>query len=233
MFSGLMTSVAMCRQQKYLEPEKIMKGVMDPPKRFKKRVDRRSMGNYDYVLTESNTNPESARDPETEYREASQAGGETVMQYKSDGTYRYKPLLPGDGKDGVIAPWSSSSWVDEEVDGLVRDWDRGGLGEHDIQVHRAEDLLQGVEGEPTQFALDEIGAVLHDGLELNVPVPALPSRDEMQHVRALGCLPVLPAGSAGQGDAESGEEWEVCGLVPHSEEPREEVDLAGHCGNGQ
>jgi hypothetical protein len=66
-----------------------------------------------------------------------------------------------------------------------------------------------------------------------VPVPALPPGDEVQHVRALGGLAVLPAGVAGEGNGERGEEGEVGGLVAHAEQPRKEVDLAGHGGDGQ
>lgn len=223
MFSGLMTSVALCRQYKYSDPQREVKGPMDPPKRFTRRVGRHLNDQAAYVSTDPAQH-------EKDYKEAAQAGGETVRQ---GNTHRYKPLLPGDGQDGVITPWSPGGGVDEEVDGLVRDWDRRRLREHDVQVDAPKDLLQGVEREPTQFAFDEIWAVLHDGLELHVSVPALPPGDQVEHVRALSCPPVLSAGCAGQSDAESGEEWEICGLVPHPEEPREEVDLAGHRGNSQ
>jgi len=147
--------------------------------------------------------------------------------------YRNESFLPRDGEDGVVAAGSPSGRVDEDVDGLVDDGLRRPLREHDVQVHGPEDLLQRVEGQPAQLALNQIGPVLHDRLELHVPVPALPPRDEVQHVRALGGLALLPAGVAGQRHRERREEGEVGRLVAHSEEPREEVDLAGHGGDGQ
>lgn len=159
---------------------------------------------------------------------------ESWKDYKGETlTHRDHALLPRNREDGVVAPWSPRRGVDEEMDLLICDWGRGCLREHDIQVDRAEDLLEGVEGEPTQFALDEVGAVLHDRLQLDVPVPALPPRDEVQHVGTL-CRPtVLPAGVAGESDGECGEEREVGGLVPHAEEAREEVDLGCDSGDGQ
>ena len=148
-------------------------------------------------------------------------------------THRDQPLLPGDGQDGVIAPWAPGRWVDEEVDGLVGHRGRRRLREHDVQVHAPEDLLQRVEGEPTQFAFDEVWTVLHDGLELKVPVPALPARHQVKHVGAFSCPPVLSTGGAGQSDGESGEEGEVGRLVPHPQQAREEVDLTCDSGDGQ
>ena len=38
---------------------------------------------------------------------------------KAGETHGNHPLLPGDGHDGVIAPWPTSSRVDEDVDGIV------------------------------------------------------------------------------------------------------------------
>ena len=76
-------------------------------------------------------------------------------------------------------------------------------------------------------------AVLHDGFKLDVPVTALPAGDEVEHMRALGRLPVLSALGAGEGDAQGGEHGEVGGLVPHSQQPGEEIDLACDGGDGQ
>ena len=148
-------------------------------------------------------------------------------------TYSDHALLSRHRQDGVVAARSPGGGVNEEMDGLVRYrgwWD---LGEHNVQVNGAEDLLQGVEGEPTQFTLDEVGPVLHDRLELDVPVPALPPRHQVEHVRALSCLPVLSTGGAGERYTEGGEEREVGGLVPHAQEAREEVDLACDCRDSQ
>ena len=148
-------------------------------------------------------------------------------------THRDKPLLPADREDSVIAAWPACGRIDEEVDGLVGYGRRRGLGEHDVQVDGPEDLLEGVERQPTQFAFDEIWPVLHNGLEFEVPITALPARDEVEHVGAVRRLPVFSALGAGEGDAEGGEHGEVGGLVAHAEEAREEVDLAGDGGDGQ
>ncbi len=139
--------------------------------------------------------------------------------------HRDEPLLPGDGDDCVIAPWATRRRVDEEVDYVVDDPLRWGLGEHDVHIRRLEDLLEGVEGEATQFAFDEIWPILHDGFELDVAVPRLPPRDEVEHVGAVGRLPFLAALGAGQGHAEDAEEGQVGDLVPHAEQARVEVDL--------
>ena len=147
--------------------------------------------------------------------------------------HRDEPLLPADGEDGVVAAWSPCGRIDEEVDDLVGYGRRVGLGEHDVQIGRLKDLLEGVEGEPTQFAFDEVWPVLHNGLEFEVPVAALPARDEVQHVGALRRLAVFSALGAGEGDAEGSEHGEVGGLVAHAEEAREEVDLARDGGDGQ
>lgn len=226
MFSGIMSSVAMCREARKEEISPPIRFVriggscearkeMPNPSRFV-RNGRRFL---DPSETDINTNK---NDNWQEYAEALLYGGETLSQ---NNTHRDHSLLPCHRQDGVVAPWSPSRGVDEEMDGLIRYWGRGQLGEHDVQVNGPEHLLQGIEGEPAQLALDEIGTVLHDSLKLDVPVPALPPRDEVQHVGALCSPPVLPAGVAGESDAQCGEEREVGGLVPHSEEPREEVDL--------
>jgi len=148
-------------------------------------------------------------------------------------SHRNEPLLSPDGDDGVIAPWSPGRGVDEQVYGVVGDPGRGGLGEHDVHVGGAEDLLERVEREAAQLALDEVGPVLHDGLELDVAVPRLPSWDEVEHVGAVGRLPVFAALGAGQGHAEDAEEGLVCDLVPHAEEARVKVDLRGEGRDGQ
>ncbi len=181
----------------------------------------------------SEVTPSASESPfwQYEYEEALMGGGETERSVKT--TYRDHALLSGHRQDGVVAPWTPGSGVNEEMDGLVRYWGRRQLREHDVQVNRSEDLLQGVECETTQFALDEVGAVLHDCFQLDVPFPALPARYEVKHVGALGGLAVLPAGVAGESNGECGKEGEVCSLVPHSEKTREEVDLAGNSGNGQ
>ena len=228
MFSGIMSSVAMCREvRKEAMPNPIRfvrigasregsKEAMPNPSRYVKRF-----GASRRFLDPSETT--NKNDNWQEYAEALLYGGETLSE--NNPTHRDHPLLPCDRQDGVVAPWSPSSRVNEEMDGLIRYWGRGGLGEHDVQVYRPEHLLQGIKGEPAQLALDEVGTVLHHSLQLDVPIPALPPRDEVKHVGAPSGLAVLSTGSTCESDGECGEERQVGGLVPHSEEPREEVDL--------
>ena len=148
-------------------------------------------------------------------------------------TYRNKALLPGDGNDGIVTPRAASSRINEDVDSLVEVGWGGALTEHDVKVSSPEDLLQAVESQTRELGLNEVGPVLHDRLELDMPVPALPPGDQMQHVGALRSLPVLFALAAGQGDAQRGEHGLVGNPVPHPEEAGEEVDLTGDCGDGQ
>ena len=258
MFSGIMSTVAMCREQQRIKekvqsPTRLMnckqcKEEVGPPVRFVRRphahseeskIDSKSnnpKSNNPKSDNPKSNNPKSnnpkSNNPSNAWQEYS-----TALLYKfykvKKSTHRDHTLLSRNREDCVVAPWPPSRWVDEEMDLLIRNWDRRHLSEHDVQIDGAEDLLKGVEGEPTQFALDEVGAVLHDRLQLDVPVPALPPGDEVEHVGALRCLAVLPAGVAGEGDAERGEEREVGGLVPHPEKPSEEVDLACDSGDGQ
>jgi hypothetical protein len=231
MFSGIMSSVAMCREQnKNMRP---MSDELNPPTRFIRGIGmstRSSATPFGKRFLHPSETATSAGDPHSwkrEYAEAFFYGGETVSQSQRLTTHRDHTLLSRNGQDGVVTPWSPGSGVDEEVNGLVCNWCRRQLGEHDVQVDCAKDLLKGVESQPTQFTLDEVGAVLHDSFELEMPVPTLPARDEMEHVGALGALPSFPAGVAGESDGKRGEEGEVCGLVSHAKKPREEVDFTG------
>ena len=235
MFSGLMSSLAMCREHQRISSDEAMK----PPIRFIRNVNqkasrnpfplsKRSLDSSDVSISGSYREPP---DWQCEYASALLYGGETLSQRNT--THRDHALLSRYRQDGVVAPGSPGCRVDKEVDSLIGYWDRRHLCEHDIQIDSPKDLLQRVESEPTQFALDEVGAILHDCLQLDMPVSALPPRDEVEHVRALDSLASLPAGIAGQSDAQCGEDWEICGLVSHSQESREEVDLASDSGNGQ
>jgi hypothetical protein len=60
------------------------------------------------------------------------------------------------------------------MDVLVDDRRGHGLLKHRFDVLRLEALLKRVEGQAGQLGLDEVGPVLHDGLELDVAVRALP-----------------------------------------------------------
>ena len=88
--------------------------------------------------------------------------------------YRYQPLLAGHGDDGVVAVGPPRGWVNEDVDVLVDDCGRRGLVKHDLDVLGLEDLLKRVERKPGKLRLNEVRPVLHDGLELDVAVRALP-----------------------------------------------------------
>ena len=173
------------------------------------------------------------RDPERFVRKPKKSRARRLSTQIYGLSHRNEPLLSPDGEDGVVAPWPPGGGVDEEVNDVVGDPRRGRLGEHDVQVDGAEDLLERVEGKAAELALDEVGAVLHDGLELDVAVPRLPSWDEVEHVGAVGRLPVFAALGAGQGHAQNAEQWEVCDLVPHAEEARVEVDLRCEGRDGQ
>ena len=140
--------------------------------------------------------------------------------------HREQPLLARHREHGVVAVRPTRGGVDEEVDVVVDGRYGRRLREHDVEVLPAEDLLQRVEGEAGQLALDEVGAVLHDGLELEVAVGALPAGDEVQHVDALGALADGLALGAGQLDAEEGEDGLMGDWVAHLHEPGVEVDLA-------
>jgi hypothetical protein len=137
-----------------------------------------------------------------------------------------------DAQDGVVALGPAGSWVDEGVDRVVQNGRGWGLVEHGLDVRRLEDLLVGVEGEAGELALDEVGAVLHDGLELDVAVGALPARDQVQHVHALRGPAVLDALAAGQLHADAGEEGQARDPVAHPEQARVEVDLRGQGRDG-
>ena len=121
---------------------------------------------------------------------------------KNRPTHRNQTLFSDDRQHSIVAPRPSSSRVDEHMNSLIQLNSRRLLREHHIQIDSPEDLLEGVEGEPGQLRLDQVGAVLHDGLQLEVAVAALPPRDQVEHVGAVGGLPVLPALGAGEGDAE-------------------------------
>jgi hypothetical protein len=193
--------------------------------------------------------------------------------------YRYQPLLAGYRDDGVVAVGSPRGWVNEDVDVLVDDRRGHGLLKHHVDVLGLEHLLKRVEGQPAQLGLDEVGPVLHDGLQLHMPVGALPPvpepvryiwmtnaegareggpmpppvryprktrtnkhqkgnlkakpGDEVEHVDALGGLPLGLARGAGQLHAQVGEHGLPRDSIPHLHEPRVEVDLARQGADGQ
>ena len=226
MFSGLMASVHMCRERDIVQPTtgSVAQDPMPPPARFIRRPN-----SFPRLFWQGNVTARTANTSTMIYPLLNNTYPDTSQTW----TYSDKPLLPADGQDRVVASWSPSGGVDKDVDCLVHNRCRRPLRKHNVEVDGTEDLLERVKSEAAELTFDQIWAVLHDGLELEVPVPALPPGDEVQHVGALSSLPVLPAGVAGEGDGEGREEGEVGGLVAHSEEAREEVDLGCDCGDGQ
>jgi len=97
-----------------------------------------------------------------------------VVGEKANNAHRYQSLLPGDRQDGVVGVGTARSGVDKDVHVLVDDGRGDGLLEHDLNVLGLEHLLQRVEGKTRQLGLDKVGPVLHDRLELDVPVGRLP-----------------------------------------------------------
>lgn len=189
-------------------------------------------------------------------------------------THRDYPLGAGHREDAVVALGTPRRRVDEQEHVLVQHRLRGPLGEHDVQVGRPEDLhpdmdevsqthrrmwsldywdlLAAVEREAAELALDEVGAVLHDGLELDVPVRALPPAagrqrpstpalpavlaapgDQVQHVHALGGLAVGDALLARQLHAQAREERHRRQPVPEPHEARVEVGPVPQRADGQ
>jgi transcriptional antiterminator Rof (Rho-off) len=154
-----------------------------------------------------------------------------------------------DTQHTVVALRTASSRVNEGVNGLVQDSLRRELIEHDLNMGSLEDLLIRVERETRQLALDQIRAVLHDRLQLDMPIRALPPGDQVEHVDALSRLAVLdtlpasqkphnyyPTNSgreqqqdtpAGQLHADARKKRQSRDLVTHSQETRVEVDLGG------
>jgi len=100
------------------------------------------------------------------------------------------------------------------------------LGKHDIQVRRLEDLLAAVKRQAAELALDEIRPVLHDGLELDMPVRTLPSWNQMKHVLTLVGLSIFYAFLARELDVQANEKWHVCDTVAHPHQAGVKVDFA-------
>jgi len=174
--------------------------------------------------------------------------------------HRNQTLVPRHAQHGVVALRPPRGGVDEDVHRFVDEGGRGGLGEHDVEVHRLKHLLTRVECEPSELALDQVGPVLHDGLELHVPVGGLPPVDEgavsglneealsgsestngsdgdslwhkVEAVDALGPLSFLDALLAGELDLLAREEGQPRDLVAKLDEPRVEVDLVPQGGDG-
>ena len=119
-------------------------------------------------------------------------------------THRNQPLLSGHGEYRVVAARAASSRIDEEVDEVIDDVRRGGLGEHNVEVLCPEDLLEGIEGQTRELRLDKIRPVLHDCLEFDVPIPALPARNQVEHVNTVRCFSLLSAFGASKRYAQRG-----------------------------
>ena len=183
--------------------------------------------------------------------------------YMPSYSYRYHALLPGDGENRVVGVGSPCCGIDENVDDVVEDWRGDRLLKHDLNEFRLENLLQGVKGQAGELRLDQVGPVLHDCLEFDVPVCRLPpaptkmpepsrfqkkSRtnkhknqvkilsapgNKVKHMDAL-CSPALGLTShTSQLDTKETKEGLPSESVAHLHEPGVEVDLAGKGGDGQ
>jgi hypothetical protein len=87
--------------------------------------------------------------------------------------------------------------------------------QRDPDIGLAEDLLQRVEGEARQLALDQVRPVLHHDAQLAVALRRLPHRDEVQAVHALVADAVLDALLARELDAARLEQGPIVHGVLH------------------
>jgi hypothetical protein len=170
--------------------------------------------------------------------------------------YRYEPLLAGHGDNRVVAVGPPCGWVNENMDVLVEDRRRTWLPEHGVDVLSLKGLLQGVKCQPGKLRLDEVGPVLHDGLELHMAVRALPPvpspasldaagaarrkgktmgspGDQVKHMDALGGPALGLARCAGELDAEKREDGLASDPIPHLHQARVKVDLARKRADGK
>ena len=133
----------------------------------------------------------------------------------------------------VVTCGSPCCWVNKCVDGLIQGNGGCGLGEHDVQKRVFEDLLERVKGQPGQFALDQVWAVLHDRFEFHVTVSTLPPGDQVEHVHTVRCLAFRLAGPTGELHGEESEHGRPGGPVPHLHQSCIKIHLACECADGQ
>jgi hypothetical protein len=120
----------------------------------------------------------------------------------------------------------TSSRVDHQVDTLIKHWLLSlGIIEHILDILRPERLLQRVKCHTRELRLDQIRPVLHDRLQPNVTLGALPARDQMKQMDAFTRLPVLYTLFAGEFDAQRGEDRHPSRFVAHFDKSRIEVDF--------
>lgn len=221
MFTGVAESIILCRQCKARQDlQEAQTGQDDDLESVLERL-RIDMEREERVISRINLWMNNEKQSER-FQEPMKDPSRFVRKKRA---HRNQSLLPSNGNDCVIAPWSTGGGVDEEVDHIICDPSRWRLGEHDVHIHGAKDLLERVEGEPTQFTFDEVWPVLHDGFELDVPVPRLPARNEVEHVGAVSRLAFFSALCAGEGDAEHAEKGQIGDFVPHAEEAGIKVDF--------
>ena len=65
--------------------------------------------------------------------------------------------------------------------------------DHAVDVILAEALLKGVKGKAAELGGDEVRSVLHDCLQTDVLVRALPAGNQVEHVLAVGGLALILA----------------------------------------
>jgi hypothetical protein len=104
-------------------------------------------------------------------------------------------------------------WAFEKEQGLAVCRSCAGMGGHLKQLNGSikdaapEALLQGVERQAAELGRYQIRPVLHDLLESNMLVRALPGRHQVKHVLAIRCLSILLAGCTHELDAKCFEDW--------------------------
>lgn len=141
--------------------------------------------------------------------------------------YNHDARPAEEGEDAVVGLSAAGGGVDCNIDVFVELRLGGEREQHALDVVCTERLVQRVEREARELGLDEVGPVLHDGLEAEVALAGLPARDEVQHVGALVGLAVVDALGASELDAHADEHRAPGRLVAHLDEARVEVDGRG------
>lgn len=171
-------------------------------------------------------------------------------------SYRYHSLLPGHGQHSVVGVGPTSCRIYEDVDVVVDDMGGHRLPEHDLNIFSFENLLQGIKGQPRELRLNEVRPILHNSLELEMPVCRLPPaqvssmqqhRDsqetktthcenienreslpwyQVQHVNTVCSSSLGFARRTSQLDAEIRKHGLSCQPVPHLHQPSVKVNLA-------
>jgi len=108
-------------------------------------------------------------------------------------TYSDVAAVANDGDDRVVRLRTACCRIDyNKHDRAVWHWQR--LQRHcNLDVAFSENLLKTVKRQPCKFGLDQVWPVLHHDFELPVSLFALPHRNQVKHVNALGLFAILLA----------------------------------------